>query len=120
MTNKTSQMSEALIQVADKLGYGVQELYQIFLKAQQIEGLLSLLGVIVWVTSTYTVTKKVVDSEDYQDKVDAQFAYAAVGMVAALILGLAVIVLHGASMQILAPEYTAAEKLITSIGGAAK
>lgn len=131
--NKTEAMSQALIHVADKLGYGVRELYQVYTKGQAVEGMVTLgslafvlaVGAVVSGVAYRILSKKegevmrecAIGSDKKWEKNDTLRSTAIAGFVAFFIAVFVVSVAQPAVLKILAPEYMAAKELVQAAGG---
>ncbi|EMA09956.1 hypothetical protein SAMN05443574_12413 [Haloarcula vallismortis] len=124
--NRTEAVSEALIHVSDKLGYGVQELYQVYTKGQAVEGMVTLVvtaGVLGFaaLSSAVVYRKGRQLEEDSKVEFDAEdkTGFTVAAGLAVLMIGVFVAAaVHPALVQIFAPEYMAAKELVQAAGGA--
>lgn len=117
--NKTEQLSQALIQISDKLGYTTQQVFEIYTQAQTAKavmgsvelGIAAMFG-LVFGGLTYRSLKDV-EELDLDDVVLVTLMAA---VLAGAIGSLAGGSVHDIGMRLLAPEYMAVKEMATAIG----
>jgi hypothetical protein len=116
MNMDEEKFAEAIEMVADKLGIAVERVFDIFVGAQVIQGILDIfLSFIIVVVGIY-VTKRMYPvlaaDDEYRSKMDC-FGYAAmIGFIAVVVTWLLCCAVSGAVMMIVCPEYTAIQEII--------
>ena len=118
--NKSAALSDAVLQVTDKLGYTVQEVYQVYVQVQTAKAItnglsISIAGVVGMVVF-YTVYSRVADNPD-ADPEDPILFGLMLGIPAAVVAGaVSGILFYEVGMRLMAPEYMAIQELLGQIG----
>lgn len=117
--NRSAALSDAMLQIADRLGYTVGEVYQIYVEAQTAKALTGSLTLVLAglsaTTAAYVTFSRVRDSENLNDPEDAYLAAIMVGMIG-LVLGVGAADLLGEIlMRLLVPEYMAVQDLLGEV-----
>lgn len=117
------EMSEALIQLADKLGIATTEIYQIILSAQQIKGVVTLVECFIAIGIMFLISKpirtlfnKIKENEsEYSDGSEKWMIVTTVSFISLFIMWITLGILTDALYKILMPEYTALTEMISTL-----
>jgi hypothetical protein len=125
MTNaliNTEPIANAMLTIADKLGYTVQQIYQIYVAAQfkiaMINAILataSILTMLILIVYLWWYHKKLKDANDYDAEEKIFYRAFFGGIIVAIIIGF-LCVLQGILIQLYCPEYCAIQQMLSQFG----
>jgi len=126
-------MSQALVHVSDKLGYGTEKVFKIYAEAQQakavadIAGFLTTLTVLILaVVGAWKLYQRLADGSENEDSSDSEASgVGAIFYLYSALLGVAITavaaaeggsLVHDLVMRLMAPEYMAVQEIMSQVG----
>ena len=113
------EIGDALVQIADKLGITVQQVYELFVSVQTAKGILIIAQIFVFIIGTYLylswMHKKYLIAVKENSRSDAEFIIMFGGLFGVIIYGAVIILIGNAVLQIMYPQYYGAKELIETL-----
>ncbi len=113
------EIGDVLIQIADKLGITVQQVYKLFISVQTAKGILTIIEIFVFSIGIYLYLTWMYKKYKIEIKDDCNSDIPSLiimgGMFGTVIYFFVVIFIGNAILQIMYPEYFGAKELIESL-----
>lgn len=115
----TDTLSQTLVILADKLGMGLQQMYEIYISAQQTMALLQIVFTIATTVGLMVImflTFKYYKNHKQDNKYEATELFCLMGGICvSLSFILVMVCLYNASLALICPQYTALHAMILDI-----
>lgn len=116
------ELSDALIQIADKLGITVQQVYELFVGVQETKGIILiiqiftfLIGIYLYLNYLWKITEEMRNIEKYRRSELPNILMIFGGMFGIMTYFFTLLLIGNAVLQIMYPEYFGAKELIETL-----
>lgn len=116
------EIGDALVQIADKLGITVQQVYELFVSVQSTKGIILIIQIFIFLIGTFIilnylwkVSEKMKSEEKYKGSELPDVIMMFGGFFGILIYFFIIVLIGDAVLQIMYPEYFGAKELIESL-----
>jgi uncharacterized membrane protein len=117
-------IGDAMMYIADKLNLTVEQVYQVYLRAQVILAIIQIVEIVIFVIGVviigYICFEKYKKAEESCTFSNADLKYFMIGFVATLLLGIVLLALYDPIVALTCPEYAAMQAMIHNFASIVK